>query len=387
MSNISEIKTHGLSDDELLAIIEKNRKVIRGYLDLPFIRSLVENVLELLDEVYFRSEFIGFDELPERPNADRPIIYASNHSGMAFPWDAIMFSSMFYKRNGYDMSKTGRPLTAPMLSKTTLMNPFLLPDFWKRAGGVDATSINFETLMNMPESDILIYPEGIAGIGKGFNRRYQLQRFSTSILRMSIKYKTDIIPFATINGEYINPYVYSFDSINRQIEKLGIPFLPIGPLTLILIFQPWLFYFAFPAKLTFVMGERIRPYELLDKPFAQITQEDLDQLRDKIHVTMQQQFDIAVKQYGKRPYQWKEFWARWRKNWKKFPYFLPFGWPIMFSEFDRQYHHADGKPVKLDLHFSSVLHYILRNPITIAYFIPILGWIPMLMRGYRNSRL
>ena len=59
----------------------------------------------------------------------------------------------------------------------------------------------------------------------------------------------------------------------------------------------------------------------------------------------------------------------------------------MFSEFDRQYHHADGKPVKLDLHFSSVLHYIMRNPITIAYFIPVLGWIPMLLRGYRNSRL
>ena len=300
MTDISEIKTQGLSDDELAAIIKDNRKLIRGYLDLPFIRSLVENVLELLDEVYFRSEFIGFDDLPERPNPNRPIIYASNHSGMAFPWDAIIFSSMFYKRNGYDMSKTGRPLTAPMLSKTTLMNPFLLPDFWKRAGGVDATSINFETLMNMPETDILIYPEGIAGIGKGFNRRYQLQRFSTSILRMSLKYRSDIIPFATINGEYINPYVYSFDIINRHIKKLGIPFLPIGPLTLVLIFQPWLFYFAFPAKLTFVMGERIRPYEILDKPFEEITQKDLDELRDQIHVKMQQQFDIAVEQYGKK---------------------------------------------------------------------------------------
>ncbi|MBK8396424.1 MAG: 1-acyl-sn-glycerol-3-phosphate acyltransferase [Leptospiraceae bacterium] len=79
--------------------------------------------------------------------------------------------------------------------------------FWKRVGGVDATLDNFDSMMKLKESNVLIFPEGIAGIGKGFDKRYQLQQFSSSFIRMAIKYKTDIIPVSVVNGEYINPTV------------------------------------------------------------------------------------------------------------------------------------------------------------------------------------
>jgi len=376
-----------ISDSELLQLVAANKKIYWEHYDPVFLRNLIDQVMAVVDETYFRSRFVGFSELPQRNNPKRPLIYAGNHTGMSFPWDAMIFVGGFFKKHGYDTSKSLRALTAPMLSKTALMNPFLMKDVWKKAGGIDANTLNFETMMEYQDSDLLIYPEGVPGIGKGFNKRYQLQRFSTSFLRMSIKYKTDIIPFATINGEYINPYSYSLPWLNKLANKIGIPFFPIGILSLLLLFQPWLFYSALPAKLIFVRGERIKPYEMINKPFPEITRADLEDLRDNVHRKMQAQLDEAVKTWGNKPYQMKEFWQKFIENIRKFPYNLPFGWPLIFSEFERKYYRTDQKPVKLKLGLLSTLRIMIQNPITIAFFIPLLGWIPLLIRGYRHKDL
>ncbi|MEJ7660998.1 MAG: hypothetical protein WKG07_15955 [Hymenobacter sp.] len=126
-----------------------------------------------------------------------------------------------------------RPLSAPLLSQTDLMNPYLIKDFWKKCGCVDATTLNFETMMYYQEHNLMLYPEGVPGIGKGFNRKYELQRLATSMLRLSLQHGTDIVPFYTINAEYLNPYAYSFEWINRLTQKIGIPFLPITLLLLL----------------------------------------------------------------------------------------------------------------------------------------------------------
>ena len=54
---------------------------------------------------YFRTEFVGFDANEQRVHPDRPLIYASNHSGMAFPWDAIIFASQTLKAQNYELKK------------------------------------------------------------------------------------------------------------------------------------------------------------------------------------------------------------------------------------------------------------------------------------------
>lgn len=387
MRKIEKIDTRKLSQEELATAIEENKVIYTEYLDKEFVITLIENVLQVVDESYFRSVFIGFKNLPERNNPKHPLIYASNHSGMAFPWDAIIFSGGLLKKHGYDWKQSVRPLTAPMLSATTLMNPFLMKNVWKRSGGIDATSLNFETMMHYQGAELLIYPEGVPGIGKGFNHKYELQRFSTSALRMSLKYKTDIIPFATINGEYINPHVYSIKVVNRLSSKVGIPFIPIGLLTPFILLQPWIFYMAFPAKLFYVMGDRISPYKMITKPYSEITREDLVELSNRIHDEMQVQTNIAVEKWGKNPYQMKEFWKRFRKNLNKFPFNMPFGWPLIFTEYERQFnrYQKTGKEVKLNLGRGSFFRFIFKNPIVICYFLPIIGWIPLLIKGYRNT--
>ena len=134
-----------ISESELPELIEKNKFIYTEYFDKEFVRCLINNLLAPIDETYFRSRFVGFRNLPERNNPDRPLIYASNHSGMAFPWDAIIFGCGLYKKHKYDEKQLMRALSAPMLSQSRLMNPFMLQDAWKRTGCIDATTLNFET--------------------------------------------------------------------------------------------------------------------------------------------------------------------------------------------------------------------------------------------------
>ncbi len=367
--------------------IEANKHIYDQHFDPEFAGSLAKNVLSLLNKVYFRSRFIGFDDLPERNNPDHPLIYVSNHSGMAFPWDAIVFCGILLRDQGYEIEDVPRPLAAPALSGMKLMNPFLLKDFWKRAGGIDATFLNFETMMHYQKTNLMIYPEGIQGIGKGFNKKYQLQRFSTSFVKMSIKYKTDVIPYATVNGEYINPYTYSTIHVNRHVQKLGIPFLPLGLLILLLPFQPWLFYLAWPAKLTYVRGKRISPYTWTEKAYEDISEEEFAEYRDRIHAQMQQELDEAVIIYGQKKFMWREHFRALFANLKLFPYTVPTGWPFLFSEFDRVYQKTEpGKRMDLDLELGwfSFFKLLWRNPFTIWYFVPIIGWIPIALRGRRE---
>ncbi len=365
-----------------LEMIEANKKIYDEYFEASRNADFVEQLMTPIDRLYFRSRFIGFDETPERNNPDHPLIYISNHSGMAFPWDAIVFVSMFFKRNKFDFSKSVRALTAPMLSKSTLMNPFLVENFWKRGGGIDASFLNFNTMMFYQHSNLLVYPEGVPGIGKPFSKRYQLQRFATSFVRMAIKYETDVIPFATVNGEYVNPYNLKSDFVNKIAQKLGIPFIPLGLMTLLIPLQPWMFYFGFPAKLTYVMGKRIKPYEMIDKPYEKITDEEFQQIADRIKAQLQTELNAAVEKYGKKPYQVKELFSRWRKNKRKFPYFIPSFWPSLFAEFDRLSRKGRVKEMKVDV-FSG-LRAFRRHPVNIAFFVPILGWIPILVKGYRK---
>lgn len=375
-----------IPDAEMSQLVELNKHIYDDYYDAAYAISIDKNIAHPIDKHYFRCRFIGFDKLPKRNNPKRPLIYAGNHSGMAFPWDAVMFGGGLLRLNNYDMKDAVRGLVAPPLTETRLMNAFLVKDLWRRVGGIPATTLNFETMMQYQDSNVLIYPEGVPGIGKGFNKKYQLQRFATSFIRMSLKYKTDIIPVHTVNGEYINPYSYSFDWINNLTKKIGIPFLPISWMLLFLPFCPFLFYFAFPAHLTYVRGKRIKPYEMLDKSFEEMTREDIEGINTQVRMQMQQELDEAVEKYGKQPYKWRELFKLSFSNFSKIPFFFSPGWPLLFSEHERRYRKNKGKIVEMQLGFGSFFKTLFKNPLSIAFFLPIVGWIPILFVGYWQGR-
>lgn len=381
---LQRTSTKNLTDEQLQALIDENKSIYNQYYDAEYLESVSKHIFERLVAIYFRPKFVGFEEYVERNDPDKPIIFAGNHSGMAFPWDAMVFGSGLYQICKGQNERFLRALVAPMLSETQLMNPFLTRDMWKRVGGVDATSLNFETLMQFKETDVLIYPEGVPGIAKGFNRRYQLQRFSTSMIRMSLKHGTDIVPVYSINGEFINPYSYRVDWISRLIRLIGVPFLPIGFLTFMMPFFPWIFYFAMPAKLHFVVGKRIKPYKLTDLSFDEMTRSDFQAVRDQVQQQMQTEINEKVNLFGQKPYRWGELFKKMRQNPAYFWYYFPPTWCLVFSEHERQYQRfkKTGKPINLGKGFGIVFKWLWHNPFCIFYFIPIIGLIAIAIKGY-----
>jgi 1-acyl-sn-glycerol-3-phosphate acyltransferase len=367
--------------------IEENQKALNQHFDPAYSKSVVKNVIGPINDRYFKCEFVGFDQLPQRNNPKRPLLYVSNHSGMAFPWDGMVFSSIMLKRENYNFRKAVRTLAAPVLSQSNLMNPFIIENFWKINGAIDARFKNFAIMMRQRDFNILIYPEGVAGIGKGFNRKYQLQRFATSFVRMALKYRTDIIPFATVNGEYINPYVYSWPWLNKLSQKIGIPYIPMGLHTILLLLFPWMFYFALPARLTYVLGKRIKPYELVDKPFEELTEDDIKNVRDQVKHQMQEELNQAVKKFGNKKYSSGKIVGNSIRNMLTLNYYCPSGWPLLFHEHHRLYTKHQGQEFTMNISFWSGLKYLIRNPLTLAFYIPVLGWIPLLIKGYGGHRI
>lgn len=364
------------SDQDISSRVRQSRlDTVDQYYDPEYARSVCINVLDFLDKYYFRAKMVGFDTMPHTENPDTPLIYAGNHSGMAFPWDALVFASTIFRRQNYDEKHPVRALVAPALSRMRALHPFFIDNFWHRIGGVDATLDNFDELSNRKHQAVVVYPEGIAGIGKGFDRRYQLQRFSNSMLRMALKYRTDIVPVLTVNGEYINPYGYKVDIINQIAQKIGIPFVPVGPLSTLISFFPWSFYFGLPARLTYVRGRTVRIDELTDQTYDQITQKEMNRLRGVVQDHFQKELSEAVEIHGKDPYALEEITELWWENRDKISYILPTGWPLLFHEHERLFLEAKEKTsVHMDHSNGAYMAALIKNPDVLAYHLPGIGW-------------
>jgi hypothetical protein len=207
------------------------------------------------------------------------------------------------------------------------------------------------------------------------------------MIRMAIKYRTDIVGISCVNGEYINPYSYSSRRLNRLVGLLGIPYLPVAVHTPLLLLLPWMFYYAFPAKLTYVLGNRYRPYEMVgSKPLEEVSVEEIRRVRDAIQADMQAELTKNVQLYGQQPYQWKELGQSLRRHWRKLPYWTPIGWPALFTEYDRRYNREPEPPRDILRGAFRFWRIVARNPLIFAYFLPVIGWIPILWKGLRGRR-
>ena len=103
---------------------------------------------------------------------------------------------------------------------------------------------------------------------------------------------------------------------------------------------------------------------------------------------MQGELDAAVQAHGQQPYRWRELWQRIKENRRYFPFFLPFAWPAIFTEFERRF--VKNGERNFDMHLErpgAFWKMAWRNPLVLAYFIPLLGWIPLAIKGYRGHRL
>jgi 1-acyl-sn-glycerol-3-phosphate acyltransferase len=177
----------------------------------------VFGVLAWLYRSYFRTEAFGVDRIP-----DGRCFVVANHSGQ-LPFDAAMITaaafleraSPRYLRAMLDRFIPGTPFVSVMLA---------------RCGQILGTPENCRRLLSAEEA-ILVFPEGVRGLNKTWDERYQLQRFGSGFVRLAIETHTPIVPAVVIGAEEQAP---SFANLEWVGRLLGFPAMPVTPL------HPWL---------------------------------------------------------------------------------------------------------------------------------------------------
>jgi len=332
-------------------------------IDYDYLYSFCNTIFEPLIDHYYRAEIIGHDKIP----AEGPLIVASNHSGNAFPHDAMVLDALLWRKDGMKKEAKFRSVFTPKLAATWWMRPFAIDNWWRRGGGVDMKFDNYDMLLKHNHR-VVYYPEGVPGIGKGFTRRYQLQHFYSSFVVLAAMHDAPVCPVCTVNAEWVNPTSITFKWLDKLFDKLlGLPFFPV-PTVFFTILFPFLFYLAFPCKMKFIVGEPINIRKKLEDLGADpdnATREQYQQVADNIRAEMQEDLNKAVDVYGDKPYDLTGWFYRMKKlGWKDALKFSPLGWPVTFVKHARN---MERPPAR------NRMHAIFRDWDIIAFYLPF-GW-------------
>lgn len=249
--------------------------------DYPYRFS--EEILSRLGTGYFRSRFHGLENVPD----EGPIIIMINHAGMAFPWDFLIFAGELMTRRG-----AGYPLRGPG-EKIFTRNPIfnrILPERWlETIGGVEATYRNIEKMVRHNQA-IIYAPEGVAGMAKGWDKRYQLEPFHTSFLRLAAKYDATIVPGVCIGSENLHPWAVDVPSLAKLI---GFPFFPLSLISIWLPVFPSMLVWSLPIRMDYYIDD---PIKLPDDDYESYSKSDWQALAEQFRQDMQARVDARLKQ-------------------------------------------------------------------------------------------
>ena len=312
---------------------------------------------------WFRGRVVGAEKLP----LEGPLIVAPNHSGNAFPHDAVVLDALLFRHVGLAREHKFRSVFTPQLAAVWWMRPYGVDDFWRRGGGVDMTFANFDRLLARGDK-VIYYPEGVPGIGKGFLRRYQLQHFHSSFIVLAARHDAPIFPVSVVNAEWVNPTSVTFAPLNALFRKLaGLPFFPIPTVFLAALF-PFIFYLGFPCQMTFVIGDPVDVRSLLREEGTDPDRPDRDavlRVAERIRAMAQERLDDGVRRYGAKPWDVRGLVRHLRSIPGRRLAATPLGWPHAYVRMDRDLHRPPAR---------SRLHALLRDWDILFHFLP-LGWI------------
>jgi len=190
---------------------------------------------------YFRVETRGIENVP---NEGRVILVA-NHSGV-LPYDGIMLRAAM--RLEHPRSRELRWLAEDFIFHLPFVGAFM-----NRIGAVRACQENAERLLRQ-ERAVLVFPEGVKGVGRLYKDRYKLQRFGRGgFIKLALRTKAPIIPVSIVGAEESAPMLYRIEYLTQAI---GLPFVPVtptfpllGPLGLVPAPMKWMIDFGEPIHL------------------------------------------------------------------------------------------------------------------------------------------
>ena len=201
-------------------------------LELDFAKAALGPVLWLY-KTYFRVETHGIEKVPEGR-----VLLIANHSGQ-LPLDAAMI--------GCAMLVEAEPprIVRAMVERWAPTLPFIAP-FFARIGQVVGTPENCRRLLAAGET-IMVFPEGVRGLNKTYDKSYQLQEFGLGFMRLALETNTPIVPVAVVGAEEQAPALFDFKAAAKMF---GFPALPITP-TILPFPMPVKYHLHFGAPMRF----------------------------------------------------------------------------------------------------------------------------------------
>ena len=156
---------------------------------------------------WFRVRHVGVEHIPR----DGRAVLVANHSG-TLPFDALMVWT--------DVVRHARRVPRAVMDYFVQELPFLSTVF-TRAGGIGGSRGNMHAVLE-DEALVLVFPEGVAGVGKRFGDRYQLQRWTVGHAEMAIRHRAPVVPLAVIGAEEQLPQIARI-----PVSLFGSPYIPV----------------------------------------------------------------------------------------------------------------------------------------------------------------
>lgn len=182
---------------------------------------------------YFDLRVHGIEHVPQKGGA----MLVGNHSGGVALDAAMVIGSTFF-----DMP-TPR-LAQGMAEKFINLVPFAA--LWSyRTGNLTGLPEHATKLLDDGRL-LMVFPEGARGTAKLYPERYSLVEFGTGFMRLALRSRVPIVPFAFLGGGEAIPTIYNAKTLGKL---LGAPYVP---------FTPYVFPIPLPVRLDLVYGEPLR---------------------------------------------------------------------------------------------------------------------------------
>lgn len=211
-----------------------------GY-DPELTREILLPMAHALYQRYFRVRAFGIERIPMQG----PALLVGNHSG-AIPLDAMMVQCAVATE--HPAERTVRNVGADLVWSL----PFI-GHLGRKTGSAVACEEDAMALLRRGEL-VAVFPEGFKGIGKGWNRRYRLQRFGRGgFIEVALRAGVPIVPVAVVGAEEAYPMIADLKLLARA---LGLPYFPVtptfpllGPLGLLPLPSRWVIEFGEPVPM------------------------------------------------------------------------------------------------------------------------------------------
>jgi 1-acyl-sn-glycerol-3-phosphate acyltransferase len=205
-----------LIDDQIAERLER--------LELPFNRYGVDpygiskkhlaqalTALSFLYRRYFRVKSYGHEHVPPRGRA----MVVGNHSGGVAIDGAMVIASMFLE---LDPPRLAQGMAEKFINRMPFASTWA-----NRTGQFTGLPEHAERLLE-DERLLMVFPEGANGTAKLYTERHTLVNFGTGFIRLALKTRSPIVPFAFLGGGEAFPTIANAYALGALF---GVPYVPI----------------------------------------------------------------------------------------------------------------------------------------------------------------